>query len=171
MNPDIRSLNYSTDNKWLAMIPFYTIKKELPFKDTLLNLYDCAIPNIELAKIPVSFHGIPHHIPGNVKLYPLEMAFNYIMSWDWHQYKLLNEWYNLIVDKDGVGNTTDYKDFVIPIRVIILSEFKKPVMEFMFENCWISDIGGPSLSYQNGARVLVSNFKVQFSNFYPIYTI
>jgi hypothetical protein len=167
--PYADALNLATNVKWIAVIPFYQIDEELSSGDVAFNLYTFNLPDMSIGSTEVNYNGYPIEIPTNVKAGDKTVTFEYLMSSDWHQYKLLWGWANKIVNQQGAGRPEDNKkngSFMVPIRFMALSEFKKPLFSIIYHDCWIKDFGAISLDYQDGdASVVTHNFTCSYSYF------
>jgi hypothetical protein len=169
MIPRSSALNLATNIKWLATIPFYQIDSKLGSGDVEFNLYTFNLPDMSIGSTEVAFNGYSIEVPTNVKTGDKSVTFEYIMSSDWHQYKLLWQWANKIVRQEGAGRPKENSKnstFMVPIRFMALSEFKEPLFSIKYHDCWISDFGAISLDYQDSeASVVTHSFTCKYSYF------
>ena len=168
-NPLNDSLNFATAVRWIATVPFYQIKPDLKTGDVEFNLFGFELPTMTIGSNTVSYNGYEVEIPTNVRTGDKTITFEYLMSSDWNQYKLLWQWANQIAKPPGAGypeGTNNIGDFAVPISVIVLSEFKKPVFAIKYHDCWIKEFGPIILDYQDGeASVIRHSFTCAYSYF------
>ncbi len=162
-------LNLATQNRWICVIPLQTIFKDLPKKRLALNLTSFSLPEFSVGTTDVSFQGVTMQIPNFVRTQSKEISLEYLISSDYFQYRILHKWLGLIVQQVGAGSNSSggfMTDFVLPIRVFLLSEFKNPVLEVVYNNCWIKSFGPLNLDSQNpSAPVIKHMFTVAYTDF------
>ena len=163
------ALNLATNTRWIAIVPFYQIDPDLGVGDVEFNLYTFNTPDMSIGSTEVSYQGYPIEIPTNVKAGDKTVTFEYLMSSDWSQYKMLWKWADKIVKPIGAGRNPENNEngsFMVPIRFMALSEFKKPIFEIIYHDCWIKEFGAISLDYQDSeASVITHSFTCSYSNF------
>jgi hypothetical protein len=94
------------------------------------------------------------------------LQFEYMLSSDWHQYKLLWKWANMIASPQGSGCTAENKESIyLPITLIFISEFKKPVFAMEFFNCFIKNFASINFDQQSDDEVIKHAFTVGYSHF------
>jgi len=91
----------------------------------------------------VSFKGYQKEIPTKVlNAENKELTLTYIVDENWNNYKSLFAWISapegtinpIIKDASKAGiQPNDY----IPLRIYLLDNYKKKIIQFVFENCWI----------------------------------
>ena len=142
-------LNLATTNKWLATIPINKIFPNIDMKRVALNLVSYNLPDFSVGAADVSFQGVTIQVPNYVRSQSKEITFEYHLTSDWHQWKLLYKWMNIIVQQIGAGSnfTGDGGDYRLPIHVYLISEFKNPAFEITYNDCWIKNFGAVSLDY------------------------
>ena len=87
-----------------------------------------------------------------------ELTLEYIVDSNWNNYKCLFKWMSGIYgtinpsidisDVNGV-NPSDY----VPLRIYLLDSFKKKIIQFLFENCWIKMFNDLALEVNNSDEV------------------
>jgi len=169
----MNTLNYATQNKWIAQIPLKQILDDVD--DLSLNLTTFAIPSIDINSIEVPFKGIPIELPGTiVQTGGKELLFDYIIDSEWKNYKALYSWVDhlarltKIVQGDYSSKFDDddiYKNFSIPVTMHLLDEYKNRVLEFKYYNCWIKGFSELSMSYIDEPDELSHNFTIAYSDF------
>ena len=166
MKPNFDSLNLATTVRWIAQIPFHQIDPDLTNEDVTFNIFSCNTPEISLGSNTVDFQGVPFEIPNGTKEGSKEIVFEYIMSSDWSQYLLLWDWAHKFVKENGAGATEELSmEFAVPLHLYILSEFKKPIFQITYNNCWIKTFGEINLNYQDTeADEIIHSFSVVYTD-------
>ena len=134
-------VNYANENKWYAFIPIEDCLGK-KFKNLNLHLTAFSIPQLMQSSITSSFKGYEKEMPGKVLIPSTkEIRFEYIVDADWSNYRAL---YAFLSNINGTINpiSEDEKTGILPteylpIRVYLLSPYKKKIIQFVFENCWI----------------------------------
>lgn len=168
--------NYMTTNRWIALLPFQTIDPNYTVKNTAFNLTSFEMPEILLGSTDVPALGYTFPFPNYTIQTNKEMTFYYMLSSDCHQYTLLWQWATKIVVEDGAGapgtftrkcdGTGAFNQFMLPITVLMLSEFKHPALQIIYHNCWIKSVGPISFDYQDpDATAIKHSFTVTYSHF------
>lgn len=161
-----KQLNLLTETRWLVFIPFTSINKDESISTMGMNLYDFTINSLGMAYNSVAALGYAIDMPANVRNQDKTITFNYLMDSALKQYKFLYDWYSKIAVEEGSGLSpnTLYKDFAVPIRVLILSEFKTPILEITYEDSWISNLGEINFNYQTtDSNPIKSNFTIKYT--------
>lgn len=162
----INRLNLLTETRWLAIIPTKNIDKETNSDNIFFNLIDYEISPIELGAVDVNYLGYKVEFPSPfVRTQNKTFTFNYVMDSNMTQYLFLNKWINKTVVETGSGsnsNITNLNDIVAPIRVLILSEFKNVILEIIYENAWLQQLGAVKFTYQGNADIIKSSFNVKY---------
>jgi len=160
------SLNLGTTNKWIAIIPFKKIDPTYRTPNVAFNLVSFEMPEVLLNEVSAFYHGTEMKLPAGVSGGDKTLVFEYLMSSDWRQWKTLYKWSNMICKTIGSGFTEKLVDALVSVRFIILSEFKNPVFEIIFHNCWIKSFGGLTLDYQDPDAVEIRHsFSLAYSHF------
>jgi len=167
----VSSLNLMTNVRWIATIPLNILDPSM-FGTVAFNLVSFNVPEITVSTDFVNFQGYQIELPTGVRNQNKEITFEYMLSSDWNQYIALNNWLSKSGSETGVGladlsansdlNTgvtfTGKKfgavpvtplSYSVPVRVLMLSEFLNPVLEIVFENSWIKQLGPVELNYQD----------------------
>ena len=112
------------------------------YKNLNLHLTSFNLPQLEQASQEVSFRGYSKSMPTKV-LNPgtKEVTLEYIVDSDWSNYRSL---YAFMSNINGTINpiSTDEKTGILPseylpLRVYLLGPYKKKIIQFLFEDCWI----------------------------------
>lgn len=167
MNDIKQQINLLNETRWLIFIPITAIDRNENSRTIGFNLTDFTIGSLSIAYNSVAALGYNVEMPANVRNQDKTATFNYLMDSNFKQYAFLYKWYSKIAIEQGSGLQEDtlYKDFAVPIRVLILSEFKNPVVEITYTDSWIFNIGELNLNYQtNDNNPIKNNFSIKYTN-------
>lgn len=162
-------VDYANENKWYAFIPIEDCLGK-KYKNLNLHLTSFSIPQLMQSSITASFKGYEKEMPGKVLIPSTkEIRFEYIVDADWSNYRALyaflsniNGTINPISDDEKTGILpTEY----LPVRVYLLSPYKKKIIQFVFENCWIKVFDEISLNV-NSAEVVKHSFTMVFDQYH-----
>lgn len=160
------NLNLATTTKWIAIIPLSMIDKRLAqetYENIVLNLTSFSLPEYEIGSTEITKYGYAVEIPTYVRTQSKELTFEYLLSSDWHQWKILYQWLENTVQEIGAGRGEG--TYRIPVTVMLLSEFKKPIFEMKFEGCWIKRFGAVAMDYQDtDGSVVKHEFTLSYIN-------
>lgn len=97
-----------------------------------------------------------------------EVRLEYIVDADWSNYRAL---YAFLSNINGTINpiSEDEKTGILPteylpLRVYLLGPYKKKLIQFLFENCWIKVFDEVSLNV-NSAEVVKHSFTMVFDRY------
>jgi hypothetical protein len=156
--------NLLTQTRWVALIPAKLIDETADDFNIAMNLTNCNLPPMIQAHNKVSFNGFEVPVPASVDKTPKVMKFNYLLDSTLSQYKFLRKWKLKQTNDVGAGTDNKLSDMTIPIRVVLLTEFKNPVVEFVFNNCTLSSVDGLPLRFNtNTDDPLTHGFTVEYS--------
>ncbi len=163
------AINFATNNKWIATMPIESLSTAYGSKKMAFNLTSFELPEMLMSSSTLGFYGSQVEVPTLVRSQQKTILFNYLLSSDWHQWKLLYAWFSKFAVEEGSGtapSTNVNEKWFLPISVIMLSEFKKPIFEIKFFNCWIKSFGSVSCDYQDAeASVIKHSFTIAYSYF------
>ena len=172
-NPNLMGVatNLAVSNKWIAYFPLESnLGKE--YSDLQLHLTRFSLPQLEMGSTEVSFRGYKKQIPTKVLAAETkELTLEYVVDADWKNYKSLYAWMSsptgvlnpIATDTtSGKINPTDY----VPLRIYLLDNFKKKIIQFYFQNCWIKLFNDLALEVNNSNKIHHS-----FTIVYDQYTI
>lgn len=149
--------NLAKSNKWYCYLPLESVLGS-SYNDLDLHVTRFSLPQIEQTSMEVSFKGYAKQIPTKVlNAGTKELTLEYLIDEDWKNYKSLYQWMS---SGEGTLNpVTDEKtqsiqpsDYV-PLRIYLLDNFKKKVIQFCFENCWIKIFNELTLEANNSNEV------------------
>ena len=150
-------VNYANQNKWFAYIPLEDVLGKR-YKNLNLHITKFSIPQLMQSSSEVSFRGYSKEIPTKV-LNPStkEVNIEYIVDADWINYRSL---YAFISNINGTLNpvSNDEKTGILPteylpLRIYLLGPYKKKIIQFLFENCWIKVFNELQLDVNSPAEV------------------
>lgn len=149
--------NYANQNKWFAMLPIEDVLGK-KYKNLNLHLTAFSIPQLMQSSITTSFKGYEKEMPGKVLIPSTkEVRLEYIVDADWSNYRAL---YAFLSNINGTINpiSEDEKTGILPseylqLRIYLLSPYKKKLIQFVFENCWIKVFDEVSLDVNEPGEV------------------
>jgi len=160
-------LNLMTETRFLGMIPTKVVDKNLSSKDIFFNLVDYTIGPVELAVVNADFLGYTVELPAPyVRSSNKTVTFNYVLDSNLKQFIFLYKWISKIVVEEGSGldpSINNLSEITAPVRVLILSEFKVPVLEIIYEDSYVQKLGEVVFSYKGNADVVSSSFTLKYS--------
>lgn len=134
-------VNYANQNKWFAYCPLEDVLGK-KYKNLNLHLTKFNIPQLMQGTMETSFRGYSKEMPTKI-LNPStkEITLEYIVDADWNNYRAL---YAFMSNINGTLNpvSIDEKTGILPseympVRIYLLGPYKKKIIQFLFENCWI----------------------------------
>ncbi len=167
--------NLANSTKWIAYIPLALADPSLA--DIEVNLTEFHIPPLEMGKVETSFKGQHYFLPGNtINATTKENTLTYLISDDWENYYALYKWTdNMIAGSTMLGNDSTREDGnefeenipskLIPIKVFLLDEFKKPKLKITYNNCWITTFGEVILNFQANPAPIAHQFTFAYTDF------
>ena len=152
--------NLTNANKWFAYLPIENVLGK-KYNNLTLHLTRFSLPQMMMGTTTVSFKGYLKEIPTKVmNAETKELTFEYLVDEKWQNYKALFTLMsgtegniNKVVD-EGIQpvSPSDY----IPIRIYLLDNYKKKVIQFLFDNAWIKVFNDIALETQNSDEVTAS---------------
>ena len=134
-------VNYANQNKWFAYYPLEDVLGK-KYKNLNLHVTRFSIPQLMQSSMEASFRGYTKEIPSKVLIPSTKQVdIEYIVDADWSNYRSL---YAFISNINGTLNPVSTDDNTsitpvqyIPLRIYLLSPYKKKLIQFLFENTWI----------------------------------
>ena len=162
-------VNYANENKWYAHLPIEDCLGK-KFKNLNLHLTAFSIPQLMQSSITASFKGYEKEMPGKVLIPSTkEVRLEYIVDADWSNYRAL---YAFLSNINGTINpvSEDEKTGILPVeylplRIYLLSPYKKKLVQFVFEDCWIKVFDEISLNV-NSSDIVKHSFVMVFDKYY-----
>ena len=153
--------SYATSNKWWISIP-----TKMLFNDSFPNLemqvQQFYLPGIEVGYATTAHPGYSIKRPASKLLNAGDkvLKFRYIIDDNWYNYTSLYAWAALHgafqfqtipewIRKFLKGRSPYDNANFVPVRLYLLSPFKKNIIQFKFTNCWIQNFGEVLLDGQN----------------------
>lgn len=139
----------ANSNKWICYLPFKTVLGD-SFLDLELQATQFYLPAIDVTPTVVAYQGYSIKIPaaGLMNAGDKTLKFQYIVDDEWRNYSALYVWsskfaqYGNVIDK--VAQTAQLAQLAgnfATVRLWLLSPFKKRIVDFQFDNCWIQSFG------------------------------
>lgn len=161
-------VNYANQNKWFGYLPMEDVLGKR-YKNLNLHLTRFSIPQLLQGTMEASFRGYAKEMPTKV-LNPSskEVTLEYIVDADWTNYRAL---YAFMSNINGTINpvSNDEKTGILPIeylplRIYLLGPYKKKIIQFLFEDCWIKVFNELSLDVNQPGEVTHS-FTMSFAQY------
>lgn len=166
------SQNLATQSRWMAILPVNQIFPS-ERKSLSLNLTKFTLPEVTIGSNEVRYQGSFMEVPSRI-IDPASktLEFTYLVSSDFYQYKMLHKWAQFIAYNANQPAPPDVKDraenllnYAFPVTIILLSEYKKPLISIRYNNCWIKNFGPLSMDYQANDEPVIHTFAMSYSNF------
>lgn len=150
--------NLATAKSWIAYFPLedFLGKK---YNNIELHLTRFSLPQMTMNTTTVSYKGYEKEIPTKVmNASTKELTLEYLVDQNWNNYKCLYKWMSGIYgtinpsidisDVNGI-NPTNY----IPLRIYLLDNYKKKVIQFFYANVFIKIFNDLALEASNPEEV------------------
>lgn len=168
--PQLHGLDESLaiGNAWFCYLPLEdTLGKR--YKNLDLHLTKFAIPQIEMGSMDVSFRGYSKQMPtGVLNAATKELTLSYLVDEYWQNYKGLYSWVQSYINtvnplSDDKANGISASRFPT-MRIYLLNNYKKKILEFQFSNVWIRLFNDISLDVANQDQIEHS-FTITYDDF------
>lgn len=161
---------YANSNKWIAYLPIANVLGK-EYSALELNLTRFSLPQMVMGSTTTSYKGYSVEFPTKVMdAESKQLTLEYIIDDNWQNYRALYAWMsslegniNKVIETGSSGiSTEDYID----CRIWLINHFKKRVIDFVFENCWIKTFQDLSLEAANADEVhhsitlVYTNFRI-----------
>lgn len=153
--------SYATSNKWWISIPTKMLFNE-SFPNLEMQVQQFYLPGIEVGYATTAHQGYSVKRPASKLLNAGDktLKFRYIIDDNWYNYASLYAWaaihgafqFQTIpewIRKFLKGRDPYSEANFVPVRLYLLSPFKKNIIQFVFTNCWIQNFGEILLDGQN----------------------
>ena len=160
--------DYAITNKFIMYIPIQNILGP-DYKALELNLTRFSIPQVIIGSTSVSFKGYSAEFPTKV-ISPdtKELTFEYIVDSNWNNYRALYCWAaNIGIITPVTKQQENQIDLstLLPVRIYLLDQYKRKIIEFIYENCWIKVFQDLQLDYTTQASEVHHSFTLAYTNF------
>lgn len=161
--------NYANSNKWIAYLPIEDALGS-SYKSLELHLVRFSIPQLEMGSMETSYKGYKKLMPTKV-LAPetKELTLEYLIDSEWLNYKALYAWMsgiegtiNPVVANEQLNGVTP--GLYMPMRIYLLSPYKKKIIQFLFSNCWIKLFNDLALE-QNNPNEITHSITLSYDQF------
>lgn len=145
--------SYTNQSSWYCYLPLESVLGKR-YNNLDLHLTRFSLPQIEMGSMTTSYRGYDKEIPNKV-ICPgsKQLTLEYIVDEYWQNYKSLYAWLGSI---NGTLNpvTDDTKNGISPsdyltMRIYLLNNYKRRVLQIEFYNCWIKMFGEVSIDYSS----------------------
>ena len=145
--------NYATANKWIAFLPLENVLGPR-YKNVDLHLTRFSIPQITMGSMEVAYKGYKKQIPSKlIDSETKQLTLEYLIDENWNNYRQLYLWMSSLIGNLNPiveeKTTTITASQYIPLHIYLLDNYKKRIMSFMFENCWVQTFNELALDVNN----------------------
>ena len=152
--------NLTNSNKWFAYLPIENVLGK-KYNNLTLHLTRFSLPQMVMGSMMTSYRGYQKEMSTKVmNAETKELTFEYLVDEKWQNYKAL---YTLMSGTEGNINKVVDEGIdpispseYIPIRIYLLDNYKKKVIQFLFENAWLKIFNDIALETQNSDEVTAS---------------
>jgi len=154
-------VNYAASNQWFCYLPLENILGK-KFNDLDLHVTRFSLPQMVQSSTTVSYKGYQKEIPTKViNADTKELTLEYIVDEDWQNYRSLYSWMSKVEGTLNPVTTDDNTEAISPddyltLRIYLLNNDKKKVIQFAFYNCWIKVFNEIALESNNPNEVHAS---------------
>lgn len=164
---DVNAYNISSKAKYLIVFPIELLNDEgYTVQEVPMNITQGRIPGINIPTSTVGINGQNIPVPNN-KLEPEDYSatFTTLVSDSFIQYWFITQWQSKISNFNGQRGAP-FNECTADISVYKLSSFKQIVCEFVFYNCWISNVGELTWDYTGGEEDETIEFTLTHAGFH-----
>lgn len=170
-NPNMMGLatDYAVSNKFVMYVPLSLVLGK-DYKNIEIPITRFTVPQIMIGSMTASFKGVTCELPTKV-INPdsKEVTIEYMIDANWENYRSLYVWaanIGIITPVSQTGKTTPIsgKDF-LDIRIYLLDQYKKKIIEFTYHNCWIKQFNDLNFDYTQPPEELKHSFNLVYTDF------
>jgi hypothetical protein len=141
-----------------------------------INVFGTIVPNVQIPPNEVRFGGQSVNVSSYSRPNYQPLTVNFVIDNRFYNYWLLWKWLNILndartsvytgseidkltpIDRTEIGNLIEYQTI---FSIFSLNEYNKKVVEFIYYNAFITDLGSIEYNYQN-AELITSTAQFQF---------
>lgn len=167
-------------NKFVMIIPIQDAIGKKFGKNLELNLTRFTIPQMQLGATQVQFKGYTIDLPTKLlNEASKEITIEYLMDETWKSYRALLAWAGLVASivptsseaaayASQTGSTYGYQELdanmFLRCRIWLLDHYKKRILDFAFNDCWISNFAELAMDVAQPGEVRHS-FTLHYTTF------
>lgn len=159
--PNGMHTNLAVSNKWFCYLPLEDVLPK-KYKNIQLHVKRFSLPQMLQTSQTVSFKGYQKEIPTKViNAESKELTIEYLIDENWESYKGLYAWMsggvgviNPVTD-DKNEQTVSPSDY-LTLRIFLLNNYKKKIIQFAFYNCWIKTFNDLALESDSSEEIVGS---------------
>jgi hypothetical protein len=167
-----KNLNFATQSRWICKIPINTLFPSLP-DDFSLNLTKFTVPEMEFKTATMNYGGYNVDLPaGIINSDTKRLTINYLLNSNFVQYLTLLKWMEriaayqtLITSNNNSEKPGVLLDWRLPVNITLLSEFKQPLLNIKYSDCWIVGFGALDMDYQAEDTPILHSFTLAYTDF------
>lgn len=162
-------VSFANQSQWYCYCPLENILGKR-YSNLDLHLTRFSLPQITMSSETVSFRGYSKEIPGKViNSESKELTLEYIVDEYWQNYKSLYAWQSCITGTlnpvtDDATNSGISPSEYITMRIYLLNNYKKKVLQFEFQDCWCKVFNDIALDFQN-TDIVTHSFTFAYSSY------
>jgi hypothetical protein len=183
-NPSQQSfLNKTSRDKFVLNLnlPFVLRKQKkneplLDIDNLQISVFGTIVPNVQIPANEVRFGGQSVNVSSYSRPNYQPLTVNFVIDNRFYNYWLLWKWLNILndartsvytgsetdkltpIDRTEIGNLIEYQTI---FSIFSLNEYNKKVVEFIYYNAFITDLGSIEYNYQN-TELITSTVQFQF---------
>jgi len=184
INPSQQSfLNKTSKDKFILSLNLPAVlrnqKRTEPLFDIdnlQINVFGTIVPNTQIPPTEVRFGGQSVNVSSHARPNYQPLTVNFVIDNRFHNYWLLWKWLNIYNDtKTSIYNGSDYNkltplerteiggliEYQTTFSIYSLNEYNKKIVEFLYRNAFITNLGGIDYNYQS-AELITSTAEFQF---------
>lgn len=195
MNQSI--LNKSRNDKFLFLFGLPPAVKKLALSETLmksdfnedkieLSVVSMSVPDISIPSISLGYGGQTYKTSSFSRPDYPALDIKFFLDNGYHNYYILWKWLNLFNDSkystSEIANTNTlphdpsvelinpFSEYITDLSILVLDEYNNTLLKFVYEDAFITNLGGINYSYQDGVEIVGSasfgynQFHVEFQH-------
>ena len=158
-----RQINKSTPTNFKLIFPKFPYIDDDGEKELTLNIYETVIPSLTLETDELKWQGAKYITPsGKVTFNPWNV--NFMVDSDFKNWIKLMRWITHINNNfdQFVRSPSTYS---VMASMLVIDNWNNPILNVVFENVWITEIGEVRFSYREGSTDLVSQATFAYSRY------
>jgi len=174
MGFDNANLNLLTGNRAIAYIGTEKIDPSIKATKLAFNLTQFSVNQLTVDSNEMHYLGFNAPMPVSTRTDVKEVDFMYMPDSNLSQYRFLFNWLTKIAS-DGVSLGVEFEtpggggleQIMTDIHVVVLSEFKKPVVDFTYTNAWLQRLGELRFDFQSEGLPIYHEFTIMYERMIP----
>ena len=158
-----RQINKSTPTNFKLIFPKFPYIDEDGDKELTLNIFETVIPSLTLETEEHKWQGAKYIAPsGKVTFNPWNV--NFVVDSDFKNWIKLMRWITFI-NNNHDQFVRNIKEYSLMASMLVVDNWENPILNVVFENVWINEIGEVRFSYREGGVDLVSQATFAYARY------